>query len=128
MPKTKPLRWGKPAEELVGSLVEEFQGNLRLTTIRAARHDQADSIDQKHVRQAYEFLVSVGLDRTSWYKRPQLKVTGSAFFLGTMLAVPDFSPVLFSDERQKAVVVGTMIVLGILSAALYVWSWMQNRI
>jgi len=124
------VRYGKESEQLVGDRVEEFKGNLSRVTRRFARHERAQTIDVRHVENAYEALVRCGLERMPWWQRPQMKLTLSGFFVAAALATPDFAPYFSNgNEKTQAILFWTGIsVFSLCAVGMYVWGWLQNRI
>lgn len=124
------VRWGKEAEQFLKERIDTFKANMRRISIRLAKHERAETIDRRHVENCYEGLIRCGLDRTPWWERPQLKVTASAGFVGIALAMPDFAPHMsFGSVAVQEVIFWSGVSISLaMAVALYVWSWLQNRI
>lgn len=123
-------RWGNQAEELAAEYVESFQKNLRRITVRLAIHEEAETIDQRHVRKAHDSLVECGYDRLPSWKRPQAKITVAGFCLGLAIATPDLAPVLAFGHRTAEVVICWvgLLVFSVLALILYGMGWAQHRL
>ncbi len=112
----KQIRFGPEAEERTAELVEGFKDNLRRITLRLTYHDQASSVDKRHVDQANEALVNCGLCRGSIWSSSQLKMTASNGLIGVAAFAPDIAPHISKDPEVVARIVWCGIPLCLILA------------
>lgn len=124
------IRYGRKAEDRLKNYVESFKGNLSKITRRLARHERAETIDVRHVDNAYEALIRCGLDRLPFWQRPQLKITISGFLIAAALATPDFAPYLAGENQllQNVLFWAGVIIFSTIAIGIYIWGWLQNRV
>jgi len=123
------LRYGREAEDLLGNLVEDFKKNLSRITRRLAHHERAETVDCRHVTNAFESMIRCGLDRTPWWKRPQLKITVSGALVGAALATPDVATLLSANPQYSTPLAWIGIIcFSVAGLGVYVWGWLQNSL
>lgn len=128
-PNRPGARWCKPSEDRASDLVEEFQNNLRRITKRLAYHDQCDTIDAKHVNDAFDALSRQGLRRNRWWNSPELKTTCGTAAIALAFAVPDFLPYANLNETvQRYAGISIMAVLVLIGGFLHFFAWCQGRL
>ena len=91
-------------------------------------HDGAETLDCRHIDEAFHCLSRLGLQRRVWWKRPQFKVTLAAILAGVGLAAPDFAPVMVEAHQIKPTIYAVCIIAAVLSIWLYAWAWFQDRL
>lgn len=125
----REARWCKRSEDRVSDLVETFRNNLRRITKRLAYHDQCDTIDAKHVDEAFDALSRLGLRRRRWWTSPELKTTCGTVCIALAFAVPDFLPYANLEETaQSYALIASVAVLVIVGCALNLFGWFQGRL
>ncbi len=120
-------RWGKEAGELSASMAADFKDNLRRITVRLATHERADTIDRRHVLNAHEALLRTGLDRTPWWKRPQLKSGAGGLLCAFSASIPDLVPLL--QLQAQYVIPACYLGIGVclvFGTFLLVWGWLNG--
>ncbi len=125
-------KWRKPAEDAVTEFVDQFKARLKRITGQIARHARADSIDRRHVEEAFDVVDRYGSRQLPFYKTrlPEILMFASVVFLELGKSVPDFFPLLFDMTRRPDVVlymIPAVVLLGALSGALFVAAWFCRR-
>jgi len=92
------------ARDHLNDLADEFKDNIRKIAIRIARHERAVYVNPRHFDEAKDCLNRTGLNRRSFWSRPELEVGAGTTLLSLTLSVPDMVAITkVAPDDQKTV-------------------------
>lgn len=123
-------RWPNTSTEQAKALVEAFHDDLRKIAVRLARHERAANVDHRHVDEAFDALVRLGLGRNVGWKRPELEVGAGSLIFGTAFSAPDVISLFFDGETavEQGVCIGVFVAMLMIGVALAVHGWFRGRL
>lgn len=122
------MAWSQAANRRRSVLKREFAEEINGISECLASYDQAASVAETHVDQAYQALARAGLSRRKWLDQPESLQALGALFVGFAFACPDAVTVLVSEERSNAVAAGMFVGSFLFGALLWMFGAYKSKL
>jgi hypothetical protein len=128
MAKREQPRWTTKADALVDSEVEEYASHLRRIAVRLARYEGAAYINPKLVLDAKDCLSRSGLNRRTFYLRPEIEFGAGTGLLALCPSVPDIVGIAtwISEPHRPTFSWAAILAMAVVGIFLVLHGWFRG--
>jgi hypothetical protein len=130
MPEPKEPQWLSATTKHLNDEVKEYKSHLRDIAIVLARRERSETVNLRHVEEAFGAAARIGLRRNPWWQRTELESTVGGLLVGFTFILPDVVGFFWPDDSstRTGVVSGIMVASFLIGAVAAVHAWFRGKL